>query len=440
MNRTKATAGTTTNTKDRKRRDAGTGSLIPPRPGISKYWAVQVRDVNGDQIRRTRFASGKKVIGKLKPGCDPSLPESWSGLTEAKELAREWAERVGKGDVSVGHDPSQMTYSTLRDLYLQDYTAQENESLRKNAETGVVYVDSLPHLDKFMGYEQDGDSGLKVSSITVNLIDKFKEQRKAEGAANGTINRSLAALRRMFGLAIERGALKFAPFVKMLPEPKQPRQGFLGVEDHQKLYDALPEYVRPLLQTGYHTGMRLGEIMNLQWSNVDLANESITLRPDQTKTENGRTIPMIDGLPAMFEALRRKNPEADGNDFVFLSPKGKKIGSFIKAWRNACIKAGIKTKKNGVEITSHFDGERYEGFLFHDLRRSFISNMNDACVDPLQAMAISGHQTPEVYKRYSINRLEPLQEAGKKLAASLKAKKEKAAEEKPTTKLMIVSS
>jgi hypothetical protein len=54
----------------RAKRDSGSGCLIPPRLGISRYWAAQVRDLNGKLVRRTRLRAGGKVSGELKPGCD----------------------------------------------------------------------------------------------------------------------------------------------------------------------------------------------------------------------------------------------------------------------------------------------------------------------------------------------------------------------------------
>jgi hypothetical protein len=143
-----------------------------------------------------------------------------------------------KGELKPGCDPSQLHDADLRALYLNDYAEQGHKSLRTNVETGVDYVCGLKHLDIFMGYAQDGDEGIKVSAIGPATRDAFVAQLQADGVANGTINRSSAALRRMFGLAIERGSLRYAQKIKMLPEGKA-RTGFLEIEDYDKLYAAL---------------------------------------------------------------------------------------------------------------------------------------------------------------------------------------------------------
>lgn len=426
----------------RAKREKGSGCLIPPRLNVTAFWTAQVQDQNGRAVRRTT-----KVRGELKPGCDPKLPDSWTNITAAKAFLKDLVKQTDAGSIKVGSDPNQLRYGALRQLYLNDYREQENKSLMHKSDSGEVYVCGLKWLDQFFGYDEAAagkaeEKGTKVASITSERISQFKAERQAAGAENGTVNRSLAALRRMFSIALEDGKLQSAPFIRMLPEPEQPRQGFLADADYQKLYDALGvevknqatgkvtrpyAYVQPLLQTGYHTGMRLSEILNLRWSNVDQIGKFIHLFAGETKNNEARDIPMIDGLPEMFEALSRANPDAGQNDKVFTN-SGQPIKSFIKAWRNACVRAAIPTKINGQVIVSHFEGAKYRGFVFHDLRRTFVSNMVEAGVDPLDAMAASGHKTASVFKRYNIKSLDRAKKAGEKLSKDLIRKRQEAAQ------------
>lgn len=436
----------------RAKREKGSGCLIPPRLNVTAFWTAQVQDQNGRAVRRTT-----KVRGELKPGCDPKLPDSWTNITAAKAFLKDLVKQTDAGSIKVGSDPNQLRYGALRQLYLNDYREQENKSLMHKSDSGEAYVCGLKWLDQFFGYDEAAtgkaeDKGAKVASITPERLSQFKTERQATGSENGTINRSLAALRRMFTLAVEDGKLQATPFIRMLPEPEQPRQGFLGVAEYDRLYAALGvevknqatgkvsrpyAYVQPLLQTGYYAGMRLAEILNLRWSNIDLVEKFIHLFAGETKNDEARDIPMIDGLPEMFESLSRANPKAGPNDLVFLS-EGKPIKSFIKAWRNACVKAAIPTRINGQVVVSHFEGAKYCGFLFHDLRRTFVSNMVEAGVDPLDAMAASGHKTASVFKRYNIKSVKRAQDAGKKLSESLRRKQQEAASAHAPVRLAVV--
>ena len=66
--------------KDRTKRDKGTGSLIPPIPGVTSVWSAQVYDKNGKAMKRSL-----RVRGALKSSADPKSVDSWTNITAAKE-------------------------------------------------------------------------------------------------------------------------------------------------------------------------------------------------------------------------------------------------------------------------------------------------------------------------------------------------------------------
>ena len=66
----------------------------------------------------------------------------------------------------------------------------------------------------------------RAVNITPGDIEKYKLQRKEEGAANATINRELAVVKRAFQLAIDQGKLIGKPKILMLSEKDNVRKGF----------------------------------------------------------------------------------------------------------------------------------------------------------------------------------------------------------------------
>ncbi len=245
------------------------------------------------------------------------------------------------------------------------------------------------HLDNFF-------CGYRAVNITTDGIREFIRKRQEEGAANGTINRSLALLRRMFRLAVEDGKLRDVPHFPMLKEAP-PRKGFLEYVDFQTLRQELPEHLRPVATTGYYTGMRLGEILGLRWNNVDFLSGELRLDPGTTKNDEPRTVPLTGELLEMLKSERQRNPHAE---FVF-TQNGRRVGSFYKAWKSACKRAGLA------------------GLLFHDLRRTGLRNLVRAGVPERVAMAISGHKTRAVFERYNIVSGRDLKDAARKLETYL---------------------
>ena len=116
------------------------------------------------------------------------------------------------------------------------------------------------------------------------------------------------------------------PKIKMLKEDNV-RRGFFERAEFEKVREALPESLRPMVTLAYYTGWRREELLSLQWRQVDLEAGTVTL--DTSKNGEGRTF-VFDGLTevqTMFEAQR---------NLPFVTPyvfhrRGKPIKSFGKA-------------------------------------------------------------------------------------------------------------
>jgi integrase len=199
--------------------------------------------------------------------------------------------------------------------------------------------------------------------------------------------------------------------------------------DFQKLRLALPEHLRPVLTLGFYTGMRLGEIKRLRWSNVSLLDRQISLDPGTTKNDEARIIPLMGELPEMLWMLRQSNPNSE---FVF-TRDGKPLVSFRKAWMSACLATGLgrflcaacQTQLDSKRACSQcgkkvaISRSVYDGLIFHDLRRAGVRNLVRAGVPQSIAQAISGHKTRAIFERYNIVDERDLREAGRRLEAYL---------------------
>jgi integrase len=215
--------------------------------------------------------------------------------------------------------------------------------------------------------------------ITSDVVTKYVAMRQGQGAANATINRSLAALKRSFSLAERAGKVARRPYIELLEE-NNARQGFIINAEFIRLREALPADLRDPVEFLYRSAWRVGEMRSLEWS--DVKDGAIRLRSEHSKNKVGRVLPLTRELADIIERARqRRLPELP---FVFHRDDGSPIGLFRKSWATACKAARLGT------------------VLVHDLRRSAIKNMVDAKVGEKTAMTISGHKTRSTFERYNI--------------------------------------
>jgi integrase len=140
---------------------------------------------------------------------------------------------------------------------------------------------------------------------------------------------------------------------------------------------------------GYYTGMRKGEILNLTWDRVDLQNRMIRLQAEDTKDREKRNIPICNELYSLLVSMPNRLHDSGQGNHVFQF-KGKPIRDIRTGLRLGCKKAKIKYG-------------RFEkgGFIFHDLRHTFNTNMRKAGVAESVIMRVTGHSTREMFDRYN---------------------------------------
>jgi len=346
------------------------GCLFKPRytkngqARVSQVWWVQYRSAG----RRIRESTGTRD----KPEAQRFLRRREGAAVDGKPITP----RVEKIRVN----------ELAQDL-VNDYRANERPSIDR------LHF-ALQRLLPFFGE-------MRAVQVSPAEVSKYVAQRQESGMSNGTINRELVVLRRMFNLAQENEKLHRVPKVKTLREDNI-RQGFFEDEAFQAVLKLLAPEVQPVVTFAYLTGWRVqSEVLPLTWAQVDFKGEEVRLEPGTTKNREGRTFPLFPELRALLDEQRAYTDHVQQErgiicPFVF-HRDGEQIKTFRRAWSTACKKAG------------------HPGRILHDFRRTAVRNMVRAGVPERVAMALTGHKTRSVFDRYNIVSEGDLREAGRKL-------------------------
>jgi integrase len=242
-----------------------------------------------------------------------------------------------------------------------------------------------------------------LRDITPAMVEKYIHIRLAEPSYRGhltkpaTVVRELACLNHIYTNAMRNGKAEWNPVqgVKRPPENNE-RDRVLTREEHNRLITECPPYIGPVIELAYYTGMRRGEIINLTWDKVDLKEGIIRLSPEDTKTNQGRDIPLCPELIEMFRAMPQGLPGVP----VF-TRKGKPI-------TGSTIRVGLEIACKRAEI---------EGFTFHDFRHTFNTNAYRVGVPIPTIMKITGHKSLTMFKRYTTINREDLRAAVEKIGS-----------------------
>lgn len=295
----------------------------------------------------------------------------------------------------IGIETHRLTFRDLIQEVIDDYNLNNKRSMKR-------LNGSIKHLRGFF-------SGKKIQDISEVDISNYKKQRNKEGAANATINRELAALRRGFNLLKEKKQIYNMPFIKLLSEDNI-RTNFFEKWEFHALLEKLPAYLKPVVIFAYRSGWRREEILDLTWKQVDLITDIITIPPGYAKNKKGRKFFLDEEIYLIIKLLRdvrELKMSIDENynppDYVFLNKLGMdKIRDFRGAWKTACKEAKI--------------GKKY----FHDFRRTAARNLIRSKTPEKVAMSITGHLTRSTFDRYNIVSEEDLKMASNNLSEYLK--------------------
>jgi integrase len=206
-----------------------------------------------------------------------------------------------------------------------------------------------------------------------------------------TINNALCALSKLLNLAEEQKVIRQAPRVKLFGKLPKSKFDFLTFEEVERLIDAAEPEWRTLILVALKTGLRQGELIGLQWADLDLSRGMVTVRrsvwrgvTDVPKGGRERTVELpvsaVDALKA-HRHLRGR--------FVFCQDDGEPLtaGKLECPLRRAIKRADIGREEGRIS--------------WHDLRHTYGSHLAMKGVPLKVIQELMGHGTIDMTMRYA---------------------------------------
>ncbi|MDR5772910.1 MULTISPECIES: tyrosine-type recombinase/integrase [unclassified Caballeronia] len=254
-----------------------------------------------------------------------------------------------------------------------------------------------------------------LSDFTAWIIEKWRAARMKAGVGASTVNRDLSALRGLFSRAVEWGVLAEHPMrtVKALQAPSG-KVRWLSDDEEARLRAALAareereraeresanawrtargyglmqnlrelefvDYLKPAVLLSLNTGLRQGELLKLDWRDVNLDRALLTVVDASSKSGKQRHIPLNEEALAVLISWRKQQTK---HSIVFAGATGGVRTDVKTAWSKLLLNA---------EITN---------FRWHDMRHHFASRLVMAGVDLNTVRELLGHADLTMTLRYA---------------------------------------
>ncbi len=316
---------------------------------------------------------GTKWQVQIRRKGHPQIIKAFILKEEAVRWARQRELEMDRGEVEVVNANQHHTLSVILGRYEAEVTVHKRSHLSEAA-----------HL-KQIGRHQIAQ--LPAISIKAEDIAKFRDDR-LKTVSNPTVRKELTLLGSIFKVAMQEWGYRRAdnPVSSVRKPPSgRSRDRRLDAEGFAMLQQGISTCRNPLMaeaiQFAKETGMRRGEILALEWSNVNLTASLVFL--PITKNGSSRTVPLSPAARQVLERLKSMRSGASTNpintNLVFpISANALRMG-----WQRLLKRSGLND------------------FRFHDLRHEAISSFFELGLTVPEVALISGHKDARMLFHYT---------------------------------------
>lgn len=331
---------------------------------------IQKRKTKGGEIRY-------KVTIRLR-GTETQTA-TFRRLTDAKQWEQATEAAIREGRYFRSSEAQRRTLAELIDRYDEEVLSQKPIERRRDQQ-------------RHLAWWRQECGHLLLRDVTPAVLSKARSKLRS-GAdlgssgserSPGTVNRYVGSVRHALSVAerewewVEENAAKR---LQPLKEPKG-RTRFLDDGERARLLKACKassdRRLYPLVVMALGTGARQGELLRLEWPDLDLENMRVVFR--ETKNDEQRSVGLSSHVLKALEPLRKVR--SIQSNLIFANRKGK--APFPRwAWQRALEEAEIKD------------------FRFHDLRHTAASYLARGGASLMELSAVLGHKSLQMVQRYA---------------------------------------
>jgi len=305
----------------------------------NKVWWTRFTAPNGQRIRQSARTEDKHQAQEYE---DRLKAELWRQSRLKEKPRRSWQEAVVK--------------------WLKESSHKRTHA---NDIAKLTWMD--PHL-----------KGYYLDEIDRDVLEGIAQIKELEGVGPATVNRYMAVIKVILRAAWQEWDwIDKVPKIRMRKESGK-RIRFLSRSEAEGLFRELPGHLADMARFAVATGLRMTNIVELKWSQVDQQKQMAWIQAQDSKS--GYAI----GVPLNTEAravLKKQIGKHQQSVFTYQGKPVQRISTH--AWYKACCRAGI------------------EDFRFHDLRHTWASWHAQAGTPLSVLQEMGGWRSPVMVQRYA---------------------------------------
>jgi integrase len=316
----------------------------------------------------------------------PEQSKTFTTKAEAESWVRDIEGRIDRGIFIDTNLLEKTKLSELLDRYGREITIHKKGATQERSKIKTLMESKL--------------GSMRIGRIQASDIVDFREERsKKVGPA--TVIKEINLLSNVFNIARSewgiRGLENPVQGVRRPKSPKGRRRRLHSDDEMQRIIDATESpTLKVLIPLAVETAMRRGEMMSVEWKDINFAKQTIELM--DSKTGPSRTVP----LSKRALDLLRSIPRGPNEKLFQVKPNAVTL-AFIRARKRARGIYEAECKENGIEV----DDEFLMNLRLHDMRREATSRLlEDKKLEIIEVMSVTGHKDARMLDLYTKLRAE----------------------------------